>query len=289
MSQFKPLLLSAVAFILMGLWSCVPANDISADLTEEELLMPEAKYYTTDFVPVPDELMDAIAMGSVDPEKAVPLEDVNELLKPGYLEMENGYALLEDNSAYVAVRTDFPGVTGDMIRWWFMWHPHKAVRYKIWCPGDHYTISVKYPERLANERLSFERRFLNNPHFPVEDVGQGVMNLRIWFIAPEKFGFDTTAFKKAGVEAVVCGIVGFTSGGVTIDHTYMCHIFRKKGDGLELRSRFWLGKKLVNPMIKKLFITEDLAMDMAFHCSKEYNHLAGFLPRIYKEFDGRVQ
>lgn len=266
----------------------MPPNDISAQLTAEEKLMPEAKYYSTEFIPVPDDLMDALAMGSFAPEKALPFESINQLVKSGDLEMENGYAMLEDGSAFVAVRTYLPGVTMEMMRWWFGWHALKNVRYKIWDPGAHYAISVKDEDRLIDERLSYEKRFLNNPHFPVEDVGQGPMNLRIRFMSPEKFGFDTSVFKSVGVEAAVCGIVGFRLFGITIDHTYMCHLFRKRGDGLELRSRFWLGKRLDMPYIKKLIISEDLAMDMALHCSEEYNHLAGFLPEIYKEFGGRI-
>lgn len=285
----KSLFWSVALLIFLGLWSCVPSADMSAALTDEEKLMPEAKYWSTEFVPVPDELMDALAAGPVAPETALAMEDMDQLLEPGYLEMENGYAILDDNSAYVAVRTDLPGATGDMIRWWFAWHALKDVRYKIWCPGDHYAISVRDPERLADESLSFGRRFYFNPHFPVEDVGQGAMNLRIRFVAPEQFGFDSAALKKADVEAVVCGMVGFTFGGVTVEHTCMCHVFRKKGDGLEIRSRFWLGKKLDMPKIRKFIITEDLAMDMGLHCSKEYNHLAGFLPEIYREFNGQSQ
>jgi hypothetical protein len=273
----------------LNLWACTPSDDLSAELTAEEKLMPEAKYYSTDFIPVPDEVMDGVARGSVAPEKTLKFENIRQLAKPGYLETENGYAMFEDGSAFVAVRTDFPGATGDMIRWWFGWHPLKDVRYKIWCPGAHYAIEVRDAERLTDERLSYERRFLNNPHFPVEDIGQGAMNLRIRFVAPETFGFDIAELKKAGVEAVVCGVVGFRFGGVTIEHTYMCHLFRKKGDGLELRSRFWLGKKLDMPNIRKLVITEEMAMDMLLHCSQEYNHLAGFLPAIYREFDGRIQ
>lgn len=285
MLRFRQLSSWITLVVCLSFWACGQNNpNLNSELTEEEKAMPEAAYYSTDFVPVPDEVMDAVASGPASTDKALALENIDQLTKTGYLEMENGYSLLEDGTAYVAVRTDLPGVNRDMIHWWFWWHALKDIRYKIWCPGAHYAIGVQDMDRYTDKSLTKEERYLNNPHYPVEDVGSGAMNLSIRFISPDKFGFDTTSFKKNGIEAVVCGVVGFRVGKSTIEHTYMCHIFRKKGDGLELRSRFWIGKKLNFPEIKKLIITEDLAMDMLMHCSQEYNHLAGFLPDIFHEF-----
>jgi len=271
------------------MWACAIQKDITAELTDEEKTMPEAKYYSTDFVPVPDEVMDAVANGPADPAKALPLKDINQLLKPGYLAMENGYALLDDNTAYVAARTDMPGVTRDMIHWWFWWHALKDVRYKIWDPGAHYAISVEDLARYTDESVPIEKRYLNNRHFPVEDIGTGAMNLSIEFMSPEAFGFNTSLFKAYGIEAVVCGVVGFKVGETVVEHSYMCHIFRKKGDGVELRSRFWLGKKFNYPRLRKVVINEDLALNMMMHCSQEFNHLAGILPAVYAEFGWQGQ
>lgn len=277
-------LLSLAAFTIC-LWACGPNSDaLNAELTLEEAAMPEAKYYSDDFLPVPDEVMDGLALGSVPEDKTLPFDEINRLTQPGYLDLENGYSLLEDGTAYVAVRTDFPGATGKMIYWWFCWHAMKDIRYKIWCPGAHYSIGVEDMDRLTNEHLSDKARFLKNPQYPVEDIGPGPMALSIRFVPPKRFGFNTATFRKNGIAAVICGVVGFRAGQMTIEHSYMCHVFRKKGDGLELRSRFWLGKVLNTPNLKKLIITEDLAMDMLLHCSQEYNHLAGFLPDIYNEF-----
>ncbi len=276
----------ATLTICFSLLACGQNGDpnLSAELTPEEQSMPEAKYYSTDFAPVPDEVMEGLAWGPIPENKAVPFEKINELLKPGYLEMENGYSILKDGSAYVAVRTDLPGVTYEMMRWWFWWHALKDIRYKIWCPGDHYAIDVADKQRLADESLSYDERFLKNPHYPVEDVGPGPTNLSIRFVSPETFGFNVSDFSKNGIEGVTCAVVGFRNGQSTLEHTYMCHIFRKKGDGLELRSRFWLGKKLNMPNIRKMISTEDTAMDMAMHCTREFNHLAGILPAVYDEF-----
>lgn len=272
-------------WICLFLAACGQNNrNLSAELTPEEKAMPEAKYYSTDFAPVPDEVMDGIAMGSLPEEKILPFKKINNMLKPGYLEVENGYSLLDDGTAFVAVRTDLPGVTEEMLRWWFWWNYLEDVRYKIWCPGAHYTVEVEDEQRLADESLSDEERFYKNPHYPVEDIGSGPINLSIRFVPPENFGIDVSRFSENGTVAAACSVVGFRLGQVSFEHTNMCHFIRKKGDALEVRSRFWLGKRLGFPNIKKLIITEDLAMDMLLHCSQEFTHLAGFLPEIYDEF-----
>ncbi len=284
MLRFMPLLSRAMIAVCLFLGGCGQNYfGLTAELTPEEASMPEAEYYSTEFTAIPDEVMDGLALGSVSAKETLPFEEINRLIQPGYLPLENGYSLLDDGTAYVAVRTFFPEATKEMIHWWFWWHALKDIRYKIWCPESHYAIGAADMDQLTDERLSDEERYLNNPQYPVEDIGSGRMNLSMRFVPPETFGFEVSKFTERGIAAVICGIVGFKVGQATIEHTYMCHVFREKDNGLELRSRFWLGKKLNMPNIRKLVITEDLAMDMLLHCSQEFNHLAGFLPDIYNE------
>ena len=231
----------------------------------------------------PDEMLDAISHGPISPDQALAFRDINELAQPGYLEIENGYGMMKNGIGYVAVRTDMPDVDMEMIEWWFWWHTLKNIRYKIWCPGEHYAIGAEDLSRYADPTLSPEEKSLNNSHYPVEDVGLGVLELSIWFVPPEMFGFDTSAFAENGVEGVVCGIVALKIFGFTVPHTYMCHLFRKTDTGMELRSRFWLGAKLDRPL-RRIIFNEKAALGVMEHCSREYNHLASFLPEIYDEF-----
>ncbi|MBI5552810.1 MAG: hydrolase [Desulfobacterales bacterium] len=253
-------------------------------LTFWEKKMPEARYYDPTFAPFPEEVAAGLSNGPVESGKALKFEDLNDLLEPGYLAVENGYGLNPDGTGFVAVRTEFPGASAQMIHWWFWWHALKDIRYKIWCPGAHYGIGVEDMAQMNDAALSYQQRYLNNPQYPVEDVGTGVRRLSIRFISPEDFGFDTARFKAAGIEAVVCGVVGYMVAGVPVEHTYMVHMFRRTADGLELRSRFWLGQGLDSQALRKLAITQNTAMSLAFHCATEYNHLAEFLPEIFEEF-----
>jgi hypothetical protein len=259
----------------------------NAELTYEESIMPEARYYNPVFADLPEEVTAALLQGPIAMEDVLDFENAADLQKSGYQNVENGYRQLDDDTGYVAVKTDFPGATGNMIYWWFWWHGYKNIRYKIWCPGSHYAVKIKDLLRANNPFLSYRKRIENNTINSTENVGMGIQTLAIKFVPPEEFGFDPSQFKDQGIEAVRCVEVGLMVAGVNIEHSYMCHVWRKTANGLELRSRFWLGKKLQCKLLRQQIFTEHTLRDMLKHCALEYNHLAGFLPEIYYEFGPR--
>lgn len=204
---------------------------------------------------------------------------------------------MPDGSCYVAVLTRMQGVTGDMLDWWFSWHALESLRYKIWYPGSHAGTSVKDPERLKNNSLPLGERYWHTTHYPVEDVGIGQEKLSITFMPPEEFGFDTARFKAAKVSTAICTRVG--SENKKADHTDMCHFVRQVEGGVEMRSRFWIGRRIkvrmfsdrsrVNRIantgfIKKMVIPRNTPYQMARHCTQEYNNLAQILPDLYRTF-----
>ncbi|PKN53177.1 MAG: hydrolase [Deltaproteobacteria bacterium HGW-Deltaproteobacteria-13] len=281
-------LLMGIILVCLALTGCpedAALLGLHAELTEQEMRQPEAKYYNPAFSPLSPDVQAAISGGPADCNRALKFENINDLLKPGYLDIENGYCLNpDDGTGFVAVKTDFPGATADMIHWWFWWHAYPDIRYKIWCPGDHYAIGIKNKQQAGNPALTYEQRYVNNTQFPYEDTGNGIFKLSIHFVPPEAFGFNTGKFEEAGIAAMVCARVGYMVGDLNIEHTYMCHEFRKTHNGLELRSRFWPGKALPGVALRKLAITEDVVKGLASHNAHEYSHLAEFLPEIYGEF-----
>lgn len=108
-------------------------------------------------------MLSALTAGPIDPSDALPFDEKNDLLKPGYLAKENGYCFLTDGSCYVAVLTRMPGVTGDMLDWWFSWHAQESLRYKIWYPGAHAGTSVSISVRLFSDTSPVNR--LTNTRF----------------------------------------------------------------------------------------------------------------------------
>jgi hypothetical protein len=89
-----------------------------------------------------------IDAGPLDPKLAIRAEDMLDLLMTtGYHKAEYGYCIMENGTGYVALYTIYPGCTPAMLSWWFRWlnvYPknlpkgHGNLKYKIWCPPDHY-------------------------------------------------------------------------------------------------------------------------------------------------------
>lgn len=223
-------------------------------------------------------------------------ESKNKLLQKGYLSNENGFYHFEDRSAYAAVLTKMPNVTIEMIDWWFWWHPKEPIRYKIWYPEMHYNTSADFGGFYDDNTKSYRERLQLSTHYVDEDIGTGRAKIAIKFMSPEEFGFDKHKLKNDKEESIICAKVGDL--GKRVWHTQMCHAVRKVDKGVEMRSRFWMAKKvermdkfgqnilntfLNNSYVKKKLLPVNLGKYMFHHCTQEYNNLGDILPEIYKK------
>lgn len=266
-------------------------------LTEQELSRDYVNLLERPAAKVPDDIMSAIESGPIDPADALPFGEKNRLLEPGYLPKETGYCRMPDGSCYAAVLTRMPGVTGEMIDWWFAWHGLENLRYRIWYPEAHFSTSVSDRTRVMNESRPFRDRYLYVTHFVTEDIGIGPDLLSIRFLPPEDFGFDVARFGKAGIATAICARVG--SVPKRAEHTDMCHLVRSVKHGVEMRSRFWIGRSMKLKMfpeqslanraantkvVRLAAIPKDTPHCMALHCAHEYANLAEILPGLYKRY-----
>lgn len=229
--------------------------------------------------------------GAADPATALPLSQIDRLLDPAPLPLEDGWCRLEDGVQFVAVRTEMPAVSGEMVDWWFDWHPRDPARYRQWHPRAHFDNSLEPPPRPG------AKRHWGAIHHPVEDVGTGTVHARIEFLAPSEFGFGGDALDEPAVATIVCGLVG--DDRKRVRHSAMAHVFLRDGEGVVLRSRFWLGAR-IRPYLpaplaglgeaalnrrafRNLTLPRDLPPALARHCAEEYANLASLLPRLYGE------
>ena len=207
-------------------------------------------------------------------------ENKNDVLTDPALQQEIGFKQFPDGSWLVSMVCPMPGITKEMIGWWFWWHCQDSLRYQVWFPGDH--ISIKYHTK---DRAYFEQEtqpaFQPNSQCPVEKIGGSKMPLRIDFVTPEAFGFTQEALEQGNIATVVCGHV--SAFGSLIPHTEMAHIYKQTENGLFMFSRFWLGKTM-NPLLRKFVMTEKMARGMAEHCCIEYRNLAEILPGLYQQY-----
>ncbi len=234
----------------------------------------------------------AIERGPIEPATALSRDRLDRLLDPAPLPAETGWCVLPDGVRFVAVRTPMPAVSGEMVDWWFDWHARDPLRYRIWHPLAHSDNSLD-PGPAAATKAHW-----GAVHHPVEDVGTGNERVRIAFVPPSALGFSSDGLDDPAVATIVCGWVGDDTR--RLRHSLMAHVFLREGEGVVLRSHFWLGAAirpyLPRPLaglgeaalnrrrVRNLALPDGLPEALARHCAEEYANLATLLPELYPRF-----
>ena len=231
------------------------------------------------------------------PHDALAPDDVNALLAPGYHAVENGFCELPDGSAYVASRVPFPRATGEMYAWWFWWHSVEPARYTLWYPYNHIRARPLNREVLTTPGLRHEERYVGNTHHVDEYIGSELVRIAIRFVDPAELGFDTRRFAEAGIVGHACARVSLRD--LPLEIVTMVHLARATADGIEQRSRYWIGhdaklrlfgtKLSVDKLgaalgTKRRMAGVRVAYEQLLHDQIEFTHLATFLPDIWSEF-----
>jgi len=261
-------------------------------LTEEEKKNPISKYYTEQITPPNPELMGILLSGPMNPEDSIKPEEARKLLAPGYMKTETGYCIMDNRCGYLCVNNRFPGLTLDMIKWWFAWHPLESLRYKIWNPYCHPYAAIADcdREKIMDMSVPIEDKIADVVHFVVENIGAGMQDIVIHFEKPECFGFTKEELKEAHSYAIGgYGLVENREGEKGKLPVIMLHYFREIEGGVETRTRFWMGYRIVkgHPVCvlpEGVTVPIEAPMGLAMHNVEEFGHLASFLPRIYAEF-----
>jgi len=255
---------------------------------------PYAKYWNPDMGPMQDQVQRALMHGIEASELGFLVTEANQLLEPGYLPLENGFTRLANGQVFVAVLTKMPGVTSEMIDWWFGWHYMESQRYKLWHPRAHLLNSA---ERMIGDDpgLSDREKYLHNPNYVTEYVGGDVLAISIAFSEASDF-LDASRFEAAGIGTAICGVVSLQNSPLVFG--LIIHLIRETQDGCEMRSRFWLGKIELKGVpaagvlskvagsrfVAKRAVPLEQGRNMAVHCAAEMNHLASFLPDLYADY-----
>jgi hypothetical protein len=269
------------------------------DLTEEEKKKPYAKYYYRHLNPPDPETVKAMEK-PCDPSKILWPEQINDLLKPGYLDVEIGWCEMPNGGGFIANMNKMPGVTANMIYWWFTWFTLNDLRYKIWYRPSHigHYISPETRKAILDPKSRIPQDTLwGRTHYAVEDVGMGGPELiAIHFKSPEDLGFDMNRFKQPNVSALVGGYgdeMMLQDPKAPRGCAVMCHFIRDVPGGVEWRTRFWLGYRLQNkkadfcvPPGEK--VPADAIKGLALHNVHEFANYKVLIPEIHKELEGRV-
>jgi len=204
------------------------------------------------------------------------LTEANDLLKPGYLDLESGYVRLADGQLHVAAWTTMFGCKGRMVEWW-LGFLETTEQYKWWHPKDHV-----WCEWIGERGTG---KFIGGEHHVHEYVGGELQKLKIHFRDPAEY-LNTARFAEAGITAAACARVGLLDAPVWAGH--IIHLCRDTEYGCEMRSRFWLGDTDPAGLAPDAEARKNLFPDSAGgallkHCHEEMSYLAGFLPELYSQ------
>lgn len=267
-------------------------------LTPQEEARPFAKYYYED-IPLPDPEHFALMANPCDPALAITPEQMNDLLNPGHLALEIGWCNLPNGAGFIANRMVYPDITAEMIDWWFAWHALEDLRYRIWYPPQHagLMLSPECRKRLLDPSIPMREKNWGVTHHVTENCDNGMDNIDITFLSPQDFGFDMTRWKQPFVATFAGGWgwacpVNKTDASITAP-ALMCHIFRDTPEGLEHRTRFWMGYRMSGgkpelSLPPGVVVPVEGVRGLARHNVKEFTRFKHFLPRIYKEFGGAM-
>lgn len=226
------------------------------------------RFYTWEVPTLSVECEEAIAIGTRSDTVGLDLTNITDLLAPGYLPLETGIARTPTGALSVAVLTQWPGTTPEMIDWWFGWHIASTNRYKLWHPQAHYFSQPRY-DLSHVEGLTDRQRYVGNTSWVDEYISFLPSRLAITFHDPADIGLDPASLDEAGYGTVVCARVTDSDHGHELSR--LVHAVRRTEDGCEMRSRFIFGQEipdLIGPL-------------MLDHCWTEMTHLASFLPRLF--------
>jgi hypothetical protein len=213
-------------------------------------------------------------------------DQINDLLKPGYLPLESGVASYDDGFRTVCALARMPRARAKMVDWWFGWLGGTD-QYKIWHPRDH--LFSDWEARQAGS-------YIGASHLVHEYLGGDdgpIYKLRINFRDPTEF-FDAKLYRQFDGVAV-CAKIGSLDQPVNLGR--MTHFVRNTDYGCEMRSRFFLGHvESRDPAhsfsedeaaaIRREAVTEEMARRLHQHATVEMGYLAEFLPVLYRQVTG---
>ena len=253
-------------------------------LTEEEKKLPYVKYFYRPLVPAPLGKK-VIADGrAADTLQLLPIEERNRFIAGTDTEfLQVGFGIAANGTGFVANTTIMPGVTVNMMNWWFGWHSVTSdLRYKIWDPEDHYYARADNSDYVKDPSVPNNKKTWGVTHDIMEDIGMGPEPLKLHFMNPIDFGYDDSLIGTRKCESLVCAI---GSGNCP---AAMTHKFYSIPGGISFESRFWIGYAYKNNKFIKLVmdgesIPEIVPRALFRHNIKEFANLASILPEVYAE------
>jgi len=261
-------------------------------LSEIEKRKPYAKYFDLPFE-MPSEEEYRILEHELPMEEVLPIEDaVNFVLGGDHFKgAPNGYRILPDGRSYTANTKVVKGITLEMNQWWFQWLntrpkgiPHELgnLKYKIWCPLDHWDHGYQIDGDPTSGSRICESLDLGAGDEPQYMRGKGGF--------PSAFGVTDEMLEKAESEGRHIGFGwGFDDDGNPTGVSM--NQFRVLPEGVEWSSRAWGGYTYEDGKLVKYENfkprTAESCRNELLHNFAEQEHLPKILVPLYETYHDR--
>lgn len=250
----------------------------------EEQQLPYYKYFLQNLAPIPQDKVEIWKNGQPDGRRGVPAQERNRFLAGTDGDWcQLGYGVQDDGTGYVCNTTYMPGVTSEMLDWWFPWHSVGSdLRYKIWDPEDHYFARADNAAYVCDPAVPMNQKTWGVNHYILEDVGFGPDFVKLCFKSPTDFGYDQALVGTDTCASLVCAV------GEGSCPAAMTHKWYPYQDGVLFCSRFWIGYGMVEGKLVKVLpegvrLPDFVPQNLFGHNIKEFSNLAAILPQVYAE------
>lgn len=246
------------------------------------------KYYENmEIANLTPEQMEYIANCKGDPADALQIADRNRLLDDDYIPEPHGFYELPTGGLLVSGTIPMPDVTYDMLNWWWPWHALEPLRYAIWDPEDHFDSKIpdEARARILDPNVPIPEKIWGCDNTVLESIGGPADDIVIMFKNPGELGYDMSKIGPGKREFFLAAnaLMGSMKVPVVMTET------AKEIDGvMTFMARFWVGYHIIDGEARYLLppevkLPEQVAMGLAAHNIKEFQHLNKILPLVYAE------
>ncbi len=247
------------------------------------------KYYLQGIRDLSEDQKAYVEKAARDGEKALLLENINDALIPDrFCPEETGYYYLKNGGVLIANNIPMPGITPEMLYWWFAWHPLEPLRYTIWDPEEHYSVEIDEAgrERSLDPRVPLEEKTWGAEHVVLESLAPDdkPVPIRISFRDPKEMGIDAARIGGKGCAFIVAANA-LNDGKIP---SVMLETAKEIQGVMHYQVYFWIGYQMIDGQPVKC-IPDDMQIPeifpklLLYHSSKEFSHLAEILPQVYEE------
>ena len=200
-----------------------------------------------------------------------------------------GYAVMPDGSGYASDITQMPGITKDMLDWYLAWRGQDAQNYAVINPQKHISALSMQKGRFADEDLIGAEKYWDTTQIIMQNGDMGPTTEYVNFKCPSDVGFDMEQLGNGKTAGLVCERV-YAQGQPPQagPDTFVCHQIIETEDGVEIRSKYWMGwtvryGKDYKQLPDGFYMPPVFAMGTLIKNMQELAALAEVLPGLYAE------